>query len=53
MDILSTKAVDKAAISIVQELKVGLVFFDSVNRVLVQTAQVADNEQKETHTLLY
>jgi hypothetical protein len=38
MDVPSTKAIDKEAISIVQELKVGLVFFNSVNRVLMQTA---------------
>jgi len=44
---------DAEAIPIVRELKVRLEIFNSVNRALVQTAQVADNEQKETHTLLY
>jgi hypothetical protein len=45
--------IDEEAIPIVRELKVRLAIFNSVNRALVQTAQVADNEQKETHTLLH
>jgi hypothetical protein len=45
--------IDEEAIPIVREFKVRLAIFTSVNRALVQTAQVADNEQKETHTLLY
>jgi hypothetical protein len=45
--------IDEEAIPIVRELEVTLAIFNSVNRALVQTAEVADNEQKETHTLLY
>jgi hypothetical protein len=50
---LTMGRMDAEAIPIVRELKVRLEIFNSVNRALVQTAQVADNEQKETHTLLY
>ncbi len=48
----STRAIDKEAIPIVRELKVGLLLFNSVNRVVVQSTQLAHNEQKETDILL-
>jgi hypothetical protein len=39
VDVPSTKAIDKEAIPIVRELKVGLVSFNGTNGVLLQTAQ--------------